>query len=367
MYDSVTTLLISRDASQFSFLSAGQVLKSLRHSSLCPVLDVQRGKGDRLVVASAYHAGASLSQRQDRNDPSLLLRVATQILEGLDYLDAHGIVHTCLEPDNILVTTDVRAKMVDYGLGHMTNYGMHVAFPVFVNPRTTAPEVYAFTEDLPQNRFDKGGGGGGDDAQVFDDDLEQDSIVSIKAAPPPPPYATAKAPIWSLGMTLLWQVMGVDKLWPGLNTAQTIRKILTVANCGIGSGSLADRIAKEHDCAPLQGAPTLKKLIDECLVVNPKERKSARELLSHVLESTVTPHYEKAFVFPTVKLRCAEVNDESLSKLKDEGFSEEDQDPLSALDIREVFYLWQLAGGSGDPAQAELRRHGLVVNMPAGE
>ena len=40
-------------------------------------------------------------------------------------------------------------------------------------------------------------------------------------------------------------------------------------------------------------------------------------------------------------------------------------DPLEALDIREIYYLWQLAGGSADPAQAELRRHGLVVNMPA--
>ena len=78
----------------------------------------------------------------------------------------------------------------------------------------------------------------GGEAEVNDEDLEQDSIVSIKSAPPPPPYCTAKAPIWSLGVALLWQAMGVDRLWPGLNTAQTIRKILTVAN---SAGSVADR------------------------------------------------------------------------------------------------------------------------------
>ena len=34
---------------------------------------------------------------------------------------------------------------------------------------------------------------------------------------------------------------------------------------------------------------------------------------------------------------------------------------MNALDIRELFYLWQLAGGD---SQSELRKHGLVVNMP---
>ena len=43
-------------------------------------------------------------------------------------------------------------KLSDYGLGHMTNYGLHVSFPVFVNPRTTPPEVFSHTTDLPQDR-----------------------------------------------------------------------------------------------------------------------------------------------------------------------------------------------------------------------
>ena len=103
-------------------------------------------------------------------------------------------------------------------------------------------------------------------------------------------------------------------------------------------------------------------------MVNVEARKSARQLLNQVLNITVVPSdYEKAFVFPSMKLRCANLTIESLIK-DDEGYSEEEaDDPLAALDIHEVFYLWQLAGGSGDPAQAELRRHGLVVNMPAGQ
>ena len=35
------------------WLFAGQVLKSLRHGSLCPILDVQRGKGDRMALVTA--------------------------------------------------------------------------------------------------------------------------------------------------------------------------------------------------------------------------------------------------------------------------------------------------------------------------
>ena len=77
-----------------------------------------------------------------------------------------------------------------------------------------------------------------------DSELEQDSIVSIKPAPPPPPYCTGKIPIWSLGVILLWQLLEVEKLWPNLNTAQTIRKILVVANSS--ASNVAERIAKEH-------------------------------------------------------------------------------------------------------------------------
>ena len=83
--------------------------------------------------------------------------------------------------------------------------------------------------DLLRDRFNQGSGLGCGEIEGDDSELEQDSIVSIKPAPPPPPYCTGKIPIWSLGVILLWQLLEVEKLWPNLNTAQTIRKILVVA------------------------------------------------------------------------------------------------------------------------------------------
>ena len=96
-----------------------------------------------------------------RNRPDFLLQVAKGVLQGLDYLDAHQIVHTNLDPGNIHCVSNSgggeenqieAVKLSDYGLGHMTNYGLHVSFPVFVNPRTTPPEVFSHTTDLPQDR-----------------------------------------------------------------------------------------------------------------------------------------------------------------------------------------------------------------------
>ena len=96
-----------------------------------------------------------------RNRAGFLLQVAKGVLQGLDYLDAHQIVHTNLDPGNIHCVNNSgggeenrieAVKLSDYGLGHMTNYGLHVSFPVFVNPRTTPPEVFSHTTDLPQDR-----------------------------------------------------------------------------------------------------------------------------------------------------------------------------------------------------------------------
>jgi serine/threonine protein kinase len=58
----------------------------------------------------------------------------------LSFLHRHGIVHATLEPSKILFDSDYNVKLFNYGLGHLTNYGQYVAFPIF-NPRFTAPEV----------------------------------------------------------------------------------------------------------------------------------------------------------------------------------------------------------------------------------
>ncbi|CAI5530822.1 unnamed protein product [Closterium sp. Naga37s-1] len=89
----------------------------------------------------------SLQQRLD-----ILIGAA----RGLEYLHSFGIVHRDIKPANILVTTDMQAKLADFGLvrveeGSLVGSTRVVGTPGFVDPdyartakATTAADVYRY-------------------------------------------------------------------------------------------------------------------------------------------------------------------------------------------------------------------------------
>ena len=88
---------------------------------------------------------------------------------ALEYLEKRTIINVNLEPKNILLTNrqddcisihkngldniinspNLKLKLYGYGLGHMTNYGEFVAFPVFINPAFTPPEMFLENPVVP--------------------------------------------------------------------------------------------------------------------------------------------------------------------------------------------------------------------------
>jgi serine/threonine-protein kinase len=44
------------------------------------------------------------------------IRIAIQVLEGLDYIHANGVVHRDLKPENIMVDEDDNIKLIDFGI-----------------------------------------------------------------------------------------------------------------------------------------------------------------------------------------------------------------------------------------------------------
>ncbi|KAI2535465.1 TBCK isoform 3, partial [Pan troglodytes] len=109
-----------------------QILKTITHPRLCQYVDISRGKHERLVVV-AEHCERSLEDLLRERKPvscSTVLCIAFEVLQGLQYMNKHGIVHRALSPHNILLDRKGHIKLAKFGLYHMTAHGDDVDFPI---------------------------------------------------------------------------------------------------------------------------------------------------------------------------------------------------------------------------------------------
>jgi|GEM_PF-2163550 len=72
-------------------------------------------------IAMEYIEGETLNAAiKKHKDTTALLAVLIQVAEGLAKAHNAGIIHRDLKPDNIMITTDGYAKVVDFGLAKLT-------------------------------------------------------------------------------------------------------------------------------------------------------------------------------------------------------------------------------------------------------
>lgn len=95
-------------------------LSRLNHPNIATLHDFGREDGSDFLVEE-FIEGRSLdvilvcgpvSEKQ-------LIDIGLQLAEGLDAAHKHGIIHCDLEPSNIRITPDSRAKILDFGLARM--------------------------------------------------------------------------------------------------------------------------------------------------------------------------------------------------------------------------------------------------------
>src|ERR1044072_3547810 len=93
---------------------------SLNHPNIAHIYEI--GQSDDLnFIAMEYVDGTTLRDKihKEHEYLSKLLRVLQHVAEGLAKAHEAGIVHRDLKPDNIMITSDGHAKVLDFGLAKL--------------------------------------------------------------------------------------------------------------------------------------------------------------------------------------------------------------------------------------------------------
>src|SRR5216110_1234475 len=102
------------------FEQEAQAAAALNHPNIAHIYEIGEHAGVNFI-AMEYIDGQTLREKIHRDKAPLpkLLKYLTQVAEGLAKAYAAGIVHRDLKPDNIMITRDGYAKILDFGLAKL--------------------------------------------------------------------------------------------------------------------------------------------------------------------------------------------------------------------------------------------------------
>ena len=123
------------------FLREAQAAASLQHPNVVSIYDLGEVDG-HLYIAMEFVQGADLETLIQGGEPLSLqekLDIVIDVLSGLTFAHKRGIVHRDIKPANIRIAEDGRAKLMDFGVAHLTSSnltstGASLGTPVYMSP-----------------------------------------------------------------------------------------------------------------------------------------------------------------------------------------------------------------------------------------
>src|SRR5260370_42114305 len=102
------------------FIQEAQAAAALNHPNIAHIYEIGEADGVNFI-AMEFIDGLTLREliHGRQTDLSKLLRYLQHAAEGLAKAHAAGIVHRDLKPDNIMITRDGFAKILDFGLAKL--------------------------------------------------------------------------------------------------------------------------------------------------------------------------------------------------------------------------------------------------------
>lgn len=137
------------------FVHEAQAISSLNHPHIATIHDVEE-QGENHFIVLEYIEGGTLKQKtkQQQLDLRETLEYATQIADGLAYAHKKGIIHRDIKSDNVMITSEDRIKITDFGLAklkggaNVTKTGSTVGTAAYLSPEQARGEAVDHRSDV---------------------------------------------------------------------------------------------------------------------------------------------------------------------------------------------------------------------------
>jgi len=108
------------------FVQEAKAAAALNHPNIAHIYEIGEHEGTNFI-AMEFIDGVTLREKihRERTELRKLLRFLQHAAEGLARAHAAGIVHRDLKPDNIMITRDGHAKVLDFGLAKLIETAGH--------------------------------------------------------------------------------------------------------------------------------------------------------------------------------------------------------------------------------------------------
>ena len=118
-----------------------QAAGNLSHPNIVTIYDVGSEKNLQ-YIAMEYLQGQTLEdliRKKTKMNYRIISQIISQICMALDYAHSQGIIHRDIKPANIMILTDYKVKVMDFGIARvdsssMTRTGIAMGTPNYISP-----------------------------------------------------------------------------------------------------------------------------------------------------------------------------------------------------------------------------------------
>ncbi|OHT16282.1 CAMK family protein kinase [Tritrichomonas foetus] len=231
-----------------------RLMQTLKHDNILKIHEVLHAVDDDYVYLVLDYADLgslnSLMEKGYHFEIDSIRSIIKQISSALDYIHSMGFVHQDIKPGNILLTSDGKALLADFGIGHsFMSAAMVVGSPAFQAPETLND---TYEEDFEEYESDENNNNPSD--HINSEKAEEEDYSSEDCP-------QVREDIWALGVTL-YQLLFNRLPYIGENLYEIV-----------------SNIKSQPLEFPENIDPSIEKLIRGMLTIEPENRMTLEEVM----------------------------------------------------------------------------------------